>query len=424
MDGETALIFYYLKGNLNSYNALAGALEKYPDIKNIDVYFLSSEKELLQKISAISKKHRKTIIGISFCTPQFLKIKDLINGVKKKLAGETVFLAGGPHPAGAPLETLNLGFDFVISGEGEETLTELLSKINHDENNSDIKGLSYLDKNGEYVFTGRREAADINTFYPISHYFSKYGPIEITRGCPYACRYCQVSQLFGTTPRHRSIENILDCVKIMKRQDSTYFRFISPNAFSYGSEDGKRINNEKLENLLSDIRRLVGKSGKIFFGSFPSEVRPEHVNAHTVKMVKKYANNDNLIIGAQSGSQRMLDCAGREYDVATIYNAVDVTRQAGLKAKVDFIFGLPGETDEDIASTLNVIQDLSRSGAKIHAHTFMPLPRTAFENETAGKIGPALKKELNRLCANGIIYGQWQQQEKIAAGIAAKQDNA
>ena len=54
----------------------------------------------------------------------------------------------------------------------------------------------------------------------------------------------------------------------------------------------------------------------------------------------------------------------------------------------------------------------------------MPLPRTAFENETAGKIGPGLKKELNRLCANGIIYGQWQQQEKIAAGIAAKQDNA
>lgn len=131
MDGETALIFYYLKGNLNSYNALAGALEKYPDIKNIDVYFLSSEKELLQKISAISKKHRETIIGISFCTPQFLKIKDLINRVKK-LAGETVFLAGGPHPAGAPLETLKLGFDFVISGEGEETLTELLSKINHD----------------------------------------------------------------------------------------------------------------------------------------------------------------------------------------------------------------------------------------------------------------------------------------------------
>lgn len=424
MDGETAIIFYYLKGNRNSYNALAGALEKYPDIKNIEVHFPSSEKELFQKISSISKKHRKTIIAISFCTPQLLQIKDLMDRVKQKSAGETVFLAGGPHPAGAPLETLNLGFDFVINGEGEETLAELLPQINHDETKPDIKGLSYLDKDGEYVFTGRRETVNINAFYPISRYFSKYGPIEITRGCPYACRYCQVSQLFGTTPRHRSIENILDCIKIMRRQDSAYLRFISPNAFSYGSEDGKRINNEKLENLLSDIRRLVGKNGKIFFGSFPSEVRPEHVNVHTVGMVKKYADNDNLIIGAQSGSQRMLDCAGREYDVAAIYNAVDVTRQAGLKANVDFIFGLPGETDEDIASTLNVIKDLSRSGAKIHAHTFMPLPRTVFENETAGKISPGLKKELNRLCANGIIYGQWRRQERIAAGIAAERDNA
>lgn len=212
----------------------------------------------------------------------------------------------------------------------------------------------------------------------------------------------------------------MDCIKILKRQCSTYYRFISPNAFSYGSEDGKNINYEKLESLLSRIRTLVGKKGKIFFGSFPSEVRPEHINHDTIKILKQYADNDNLVIGAQSGSQRVLDYIQRGHDIESIYQAVEATYQAGLKVNVDFIFGLPGENDEDILSTLKVIKDLNKSGARIHAHTFIPLPQTPFKNEKASKINPALRKELNKLCSKGIIYGEWLKQEKIAAKIAAK----
>ena len=99
---------------------------------------------------------------------------------------------------------------------------------------------------------------------------------------------------------------------------------------------------------------------------------------------------------------------------------METDRKAGLKVSVDFIFGLPGEIDEDISSTLKVIMDLNKLGARIHAHTFIPLPQTPFKNEKAGKINPALKKEINNLCSNGIIYGEWQKQEKTAAKIAAK----
>ena len=419
MDSKTALIFYYLKENRNSYNALAGALEKHPDVKQIKFYFLSSEKELRQKVPVISTKHKKTIIGISFTTPQFWSIKDLVDQLKQKTNNQTVFLAGGPHPTGAPLETLQIGFNLVISGEGEETLKELLQKIKDDEGYLDIKGLSYLDKRGEYVFTGKRKAIDINHYYPISGLFSKYGPIEITRGCPYACRYCQVPHLFGVKQRHRSIESILNCVKKIKKHEVPYLRFITPNAFTYGSESGRDINYEKLDSLLSGVRSVVGEKGKIFFGSFPSEGRPEHVNPETVRIVKEYADNDNLIIGAQSGSQRVLDFIRRGHDIESVYKAVETTRQAGLKVNVDFIFGLPNETDEDLLLTLKVIKDLHRSGAKIHAHTFIPLPQTPFQNDKSAEMNPALRKEIDRLCSNGIIYGLWRRQGKIAAKMAA-----
>ncbi len=420
MNGETALIFYYLKENRNSYNALAGALEKYPDIKKINVYFLTSEKELLQKTPDILKKHKKTIIGISFTTPQFWYVKDLVEKLNRRERFKTIFLAGGPHPTGDPHETLKIGFDLVINGEGERTLIELLQKINNDEDYLAIKGLSYLNKNGEYVFTGSRDLININDYHPISDFFSKYGPIEMTRGCPFTCGYCQVSHLFGKRPRHRSLENILDCVKAMKKQGTTYYRFVSPNAFSYGSEDGRKINYEQLEDLLSGIRNIIGKQGEIFFGSFPSEVRPEHVNPETMNILKKYTDNDNLVIGAQSGSQRILDFIRRGHDVESIYKAVDATRQAGLKVNVDFIFGLPGETDEDLAATLRVIRDLHQLGARIHAHTFMPLPQTLFKNKKAARINPMLRNEINTLCSNGIIYGKWQKQRKIAAKIFSK----
>jgi radical SAM superfamily enzyme YgiQ (UPF0313 family) len=194
---------------------------------------------------------------------------------------------------------------------------------------------------------------------------------------------------------------------------------MTPNAFTYGSENGKEINYEKLDSLLSGVRNIVGGKGKVFFGSFPSEVRPEHVNPETVSILKRYTDNDNLVIGAQSGSQKVLDFIRRGHDVESIYKAVETTRQAGLKANVDFIFGLPSETDEDLSSTLKVIKDLHKSGAKIHAHTFVPLPQTPFEDEKPSRMSPLLRKEVNRLCSNGIIYGTWRKQAKIAAKIAA-----
>ena len=79
------------------------------------------------------------------------------------------------------------------------------------------------------------------------------------------------------------------------------------NAFSYGSKDGRELNLSELENLLYSVKKLLGNKGRIFFGSFPSEVRPEHVTEETLLLAKQYINNDNLIIGVQTGSKSLLD---------------------------------------------------------------------------------------------------------------------
>jgi B12-binding domain/radical SAM domain protein len=417
MKKDIALVIYYNKLNRYSFNALVGALETEKCFDNLEIYFISHQEELISGLKNIIEKHKKIIVAISFFTTQLWEIYKIIENLKKKYGNNPLYIAGGPHPTGDPFRVLKMGFHVVVRGEGEETLIELLKKIDNDEDYRSIEGIAFIDENEEFHYTGQRSPINLDKYPPFAVKHNKFGPIEITRGCPFVCYFCQTPYIFGTKVRHRSIEKICEYVEIMKNKNLRDIRFITPNAFSYGSNDGKTLNMDKLEKLLASIREIIGLKGRIFMGSFPSEVRPEHVTKETIELILRYANNDNLVIGAQSGSQRILDLCHRGHTVEDIYRAVELTLKAGLKANVDFIFGLPGENEEDIKLTIKVINDLVKMGARIHAHTFMPLPQTPFAKAPAGKVDKYISI-IKKLAPKGIIYGDWEKQEKIASKIA------
>lgn len=418
MNKNTAIVLYYTKQNKNSFNALVGALETKEFFDNLKIYFIGRENELILKLGSILKEHEKVIVGVSFFTTQLWDTHRIIKKLRNKYGNEPFYVAGGPHPTGDPLGTLRMGFDLVVSGEGEETLIELLQKIDNNENFTIVKGIAFIDAEGEYHFTGQRPPINLDNYPPFAIEHNKFGPIEITRGCPFRCYFCQTPHIAGGRVRHRSLENICKYVQIMKSKNLCDIRFITPNAFSYGSPDGKRLNISTLEELLSNIKEIIKPNGRIFLGSFPSEVRPEHVNKETIDLILKYADNDNLIIGGQSGSQRILDLCHRGHTVEEIYNAVQLTSKAGLKANVDFIFGLPEETEEDVKLTIKAMSDLVKMGARIHAHTFIPLPQTPFAKAPAGEINENITKMIKELIPKGIVYGDWNEQKRIAKKIA------
>ena len=84
---------------------------------------------------------------------------------------------------------------------------------------------------------------------------------------------------------------------------------------------------------------------------------------------------------------------------------------------MDFIFGLPNETEEDVQKTLKVVDDLTKLGAKIHAHTFIPLPGTPFQYKKPTKLSKDLKKQISNLINQDLIYGDWRQQERFGRRI-------
>jgi len=378
MKRDIALVLYYTRENKFSHNALVGALETDEYFNNLPLYLLETEKELVRELENASGRRGITVVGISMCTNQVPVIKKLLDALKKKFKTGFIYIAGGPHPTGEPEATLKMGFDLAVTGEGEETLAEILKKIDKNEDYRGLKGCACFDDNGKYRFTGKRRPLDINN-YPAQAAKNKiFGSIELTRGCPFFCKFCQTSYIFGGKMRHRSIENICRYLNEMKENNLRDIRFITPSAFSYGSADGRKINLGALEKLFSSIRKTLGTGNRVFIGSFPSETRPEQVTKETLKLVLDYASNDNIIIGAQAGSQRMLDLCRRGHTVRDIYNAAALTLDAGLKANVDFIFGLPGETKEDRKASEKVTRDLTRMGAVIRPHKFMPLPQTPF----------------------------------------------
>lgn len=417
MKRDTALVLYYNKQNKYSFNALVGAIETEDCFDNLKIYFIRRENELTSELKNIIKRHEKVVVGISFFTTQLWDTCRIIRKLIEEYGNKPLYIAGGPHPTGDPLGTLKMGFDIVVRGEGEETLIELLQKINNNEDYSTVKGIAFIDDGGQYHYTGRRPTINLDKYPPFAVKHNKFGPIEIARGCPFVCYFCQTPHIFGGCQRHRSIESICRYVQIMKSKNLSDIRFITPNAFSYGSPDGKKLNITSLQELLTNIEKIINPNGRIFIGTFPSEVRPENVTEEAINLILKYADNDNLIIGAQSGSQRILNLCHRGHSVEDVYNAVELTLKAGLKANVDFIFGLPGETEEDIKLTIKVMTDLVRMGARIHAHTFMPLPQTPFAKAPAGRINKAFRRMIGELVPKGTVYGDWREQGKIAKKI-------
>lgn len=402
------LFFFETKFNRYSITPLVASLEQRNDL-NVDIVFFSQKN--METVEVLMKDCDESVFCFSFCSPQWEEIKTIYTFLREKYA-TSIFIAGGPHASGSAREVLCLGFDYVFVGEAEKTFPELLSS-----------GFGNLNRKRKSVIKGERIGLD--EFIAWSTIKKRFSPLEITRGCPFACKFCQTSYLFGTKPRHRSIDSIQRHAEIFLRQGMRDFRFITPNAMSYGSYDGKTLNLDAVEQMLKSLRKLSDRL-RLFFGTFPSEIRPEHLTKEAIKTVKPYIFNKNFTIGAQSGSDRMLDRMHRRHTTEDVYKAVKNAVEEGFSVDVDFIFGLPEETSEDQKKTIKFMELLVNLGRsknlpiRIHSHYFIPLKGTPYGNYEPSGVSKELTTFLGKLYNSGRIFGQWQKQKIYTAKRTAK----
>lgn len=303
-------------------------------------------------------------------------------------SSDGITIVGGPHPS-ACYEEVARDADYVVVGEGERTLPRLLDALTKGGDPAGVPGVATAERGLNPV--------DHSVWLDAFPSFTRMkGYIELSRGCPFNCGYCQTPCLHGRHMRHRSRESIVEMAHHYHD-----VRFVTPNAFAYGSADGRRPEPDKLECLLRSM-----PENDVYLGTFPSEVRPEFVNPETAGLVVQYCANKNLHFGAQSGSDEVLKKLHRGHTTDDVRCALDVCRETGLMPVVDAIFGFPFETDEDEEQTLKLVGEAARFG-RVHVHYLTPLPGTPLAGAVCRKILPDVDKKLGKLALNGRVTGYW-----------------
>jgi B12-binding domain/radical SAM domain protein len=396
---------------------LTAALRVDPRTREVSIRFVDRAVELPAALAEEATRGR-VVAAWSFYSMEVPSIEAELADARDA-APDVLHVAGGVHATAEPAATLAMGFDLVGVGEGERSFVELVAALASGRDPRGVEGYAYLDEAGTLRSTGPGPRIELDDYPAFNVPDRRFCPIEITRGCVYACRFCQTPYMFKARFRHRSVANVREHVRVFREHGGGYVRFVTPTSMSYGA-DGTEPNLDAVEALLAAVREELGPEGRIFFGTFPSEVRPEHVTDASMRLLRRYVDNDNLVIGGQSGSERVLVDSLRGHDVDSVLEAARIAAAHGFRPNVDMLFGLPGEADDDMRATRDLMQRLVEIGARVHAHTFMPLPGTPFADAPPGEVPPELSRDLSRLEAEGRSYGAWRQQIVAAERLGAR----
>jgi B12-binding domain/radical SAM domain protein len=409
----TALVLHYRKVGRYGLNVVLGAVERDPRTAALPATCAFGLEPAIAATRAALDAGCRPVVGWSFMTASAGEVGAELAAFRAALPDPRVLhLAGGPHPSADPEGTLALGFDLAARGEGEGTLPSLLAALDAGQDPRGVVGLAWREGGGLRT-SGRAAPVDLDAAPPFAVRARRLGPIELTRGCVWGCAFCQTPFLFKARWRHRSLPAVRAAVEQLAAFDARDVRFLTPSALSYGSPD-ERPDLDAVEALLVTTREAIGPQGRIFLGSFPSELRPEHVSPRALALIRRHCANRGIILGGQSGSDRLLAAMRRGHDAGAVERAARLTLEAGLEPSIDLIFGFPDETEADRKATRALAQRLAGLGARVHAHAFMPLPGTPWAEARPGIIDDSTRLLLDRLAASGRAYGPWRRQKTFA----------
>lgn len=385
------VLFRQTRSNRYTLPLLAHLVENWDQKSILGVEVARSSEEL----STSLKQGGPVLVCYSFMTPHLEEVAREVESIRPLLGPRDLLVAGGPHATADPWGTMALGFQTIVCGEAEEVLPSLLE--------------GWIRSPGSVPrILLARGACSLEEALPVSRRLNFMAPLEITRGCPHGCTYCFTPRFHRKPVRHRALVSVARYLEASREMGRSLARFVAPDAFSYRApEGGDEL--ESLERLLVLCKEMGTE--QVHLGDFPSEVRPDRVRPEFLELVLKYCTNKKLVIGAQSGSDRLLSSIKRGHSASEVVRAVQQVVSFGLLAHVDMLFGLPGEESADRLASLRLMERLLRMGrVRIHAHIYLPLPSTPLFHMQPSKVEPWFLEKISQLQGHGSLDGDWETQ--------------
>jgi anaerobic magnesium-protoporphyrin IX monomethyl ester cyclase len=266
---------------------------------------------------------------------------------------------GGPEVRNHALKFLEHGADFVVTGEGEQTMLELVQYIEGTFSGTlaDIEGISYLDsekglqqnkermklKNLDVLPFPNRQKVNLSLYFDAwkNRHGSSTISVSTMRGCPYSCKWCSRA-VYGQSYRRRSAAIVAEEIARIKANyavDSIWF-----------VDDVFTVSHQWLDQFTQEMlrRNLV----------MPYEciTRADRMNEEVIINLKK-SGCFRVWIGAESGSQKVIDLMDRRVEVEQVQQMIQLARKHGLQAGTFIMVGYPGETKEDIYATVQHLKN-------------------------------------------------------------------
>jgi len=271
-----------------------------------------------------------------------------------KLRGLRIVL-GGPHVTFVPEKALaESGADFVVIGEGEATLLELLAVLAESGRLGGIPGLASPNRP---LAAPRELIPDLSALPfpdwdqcpPASYPPAPHGgvaknypiaPITSSRGCPYACSFCSSPFLWQRKIRFRDPVNVVDEIEYMVRRHGV--REI------HFEDDNLTLRRGHVEQIAEGIL----ERGIEISWATPNGIRVDKVDAELLSLMRR-SGCYSVAFGIESANPEILRRCGKKTSIDKIERAISMASEAGLITQGFFIFGLPGETEQTIQETID-----------------------------------------------------------------------
>lgn len=276
--------------------------------------------------------------------------RSYLDGVRVVVAacrGRAITIIGGSGFSILPRQLLaDLGADFGIAGEGEETLPRLLARLARGETADGIPGL-VLPGGADFpppepvrtIATPDRTLFDVAAY----HRLGGMANLQTKRGCPFTCTYCTYPLLEGSRIRTRPVGEIIREIGDLTDRFGVDYLYFVDDIFNFPTEFAEEL-----------CRAMTAARLKVNWSAFinPDFLPPRLLDAMLA------AGCDALEFGTDSGSPAVLASLGKSFDVEAIRTASRLCRERGVDFAHYILFGAPGETGETVAATFALMDEL------------------------------------------------------------------